>query len=302
MAAEIASPRAGALAPGEDTRCPLCGGRDHAVVYDLRAAAGPEAVPGLVRRCRDCGMWFKTLSDPAGLPTAYAGEHGTDDVAATYLLGDTARALFRQALAPLAPAGTAAPRLLDVGAAQGALLEEAARLGFDAEGVDHCAENVRDARARGLRMRLAEAENLDDRARFDVVTMMDLIEHVPDPARLLAMAHRALRPGGSLVVYTPNHRAAVVLLARLLHRVGVRYPVAEIFARNHVCFFDDRTLPRMLERAGFAVGARTLAAYDPSRPGQAISPLNLAAVATAEWLGRPFGRVFRMLVYARRPE
>ena len=44
------------------------------------------------------------------------------------------------------------------------------------------------------------------------------------------------------------------------------------------------------------------AAYDPSRPGQAISPLNLAAVATAEWLGRPFGRVFRMLVYARRPE
>ena len=77
-------------------------------------------------------MWFKTLSDPAGLPTAYAGEHGADDVAATYLLGDAARALFRQALAPLAPAGTAAPRLLDVGAAQGALLEEAARLGFDA--------------------------------------------------------------------------------------------------------------------------------------------------------------------------
>lgn len=253
-------------------------------------------------RCRACGMWFKALSDPAALPTAYAGEHGSDDVAATYLLGEAARAVFRHALAPLARAGGPAPRLLDVGAAQGVLLEEAARLGFDAEGVDHCADNVRDARARGLRVRLAEAEDLDDRALFDVVTMMDLIEHVPEPARLLAMAHRALRPGGTLVVYTPNHRAAVVLLARLLYAGGVRYPVTEIFARNHVCFFDDRTLPRLLARCGFAVGARVRTAYDPARPGQAISPLNLAAVTAAEWLGRPFGRVFRLLVYARRPE
>jgi 2-polyprenyl-3-methyl-5-hydroxy-6-metoxy-1,4-benzoquinol methylase len=279
--------------------CPLCRATNAAVMYDLRDETGPEAVPGVVVRCRDCGMWFKIVTAPGGLPTAYAGEHGSDPVAATYLDSNAAREVFRQALAAI-PRAETPQRLLDVGAAQGTLLEEAARLGFIAEGVDHNPDNVRDARAKGLTMRLGEAEDLADEAAFDVVTMMDIIEHLADPARLLAMAHRALRPGGTLVVYTPNHRAAAVMLARLVRRLGLRYPVAEIFGRNHVCFFDSRSLWRLLERAGFTVVAHRFNPYDPARPGQAVSRVNLAAVTAAEWLGRPFGRVFRMLVYARK--
>ncbi|MFN8644266.1 MAG: class I SAM-dependent methyltransferase [Candidatus Binatia bacterium] len=121
-------------------------------------------------------------------------------------------------------------------------------------------------------MRLGKAEDLADEAAFDVVTMMDLIEHVPDPAGLLAAAHRALVPGGTLVVYTPDHLAMTVRLARILSRLGVRYPVAEIFGRNHVCFFDHRTLRGILQRAGFADIDLLLRLYDPARPGQVLSP------------------------------
>ena len=271
------------------------------VVYDLRTATGPDAVPGLVYRCRACPMWFKDLGEGGAIPTAYTGEHGDDPVAVTYLEGDAARTIFREALAPLAPAGGTARRLLDIGAAQGVLLEEAARLGFDAEGIDHCAENVRDACARGRRVRLAAAETLEDRDAFDVVTLMDIIEHVTDPLGVLAACHRALRPGGTLVVYTPNHRALIVSLARLLHRVGMHHPVTEFFGRNHVSFFDDRSLPLALERAGFRVRALELSSYDPARPGQDVSRASLAAVALTEWLGRPLGRVFRILAYAEKP-
>jgi SAM-dependent methyltransferase len=282
--------------------CPLCASANPAVVYDLTTVDSAEDVPGLVMRCRACRMWFKLLSDPNGLPTAYPGEYGDDPIADTYLRSPAARRFFHDTLAKATfSAHGARPRLLDIGAAEGVLLEEAARMGFDAEGVDHCEANVHTARTRGLKMTLGAAETLDYRELFDVVTMIDLIEHLPDPLRALKAAHRALKPGGELVIYTPNHRGAVVVLSKLLHAMGVRHPIREIFGRNHVCFFDDRSLPVALNLAGFDVRLEERFPYDPSRPGQYMSPVSLAAVAAAEWIGRPFKRVFRMLVFARKP-
>ena len=287
--------------PPAAVACPLCGSADLRRVYDLSRADFADAVPGVVYRCRACPMWFKALAHPEALPTAYPGEFGDDPVSATYLLGDAARAVFRDALAGLRPLpATPPPRLLDIGAGQGALLEEAARLGFAGQGIEHCEDNVARARARGLDVRLARAEDLELHEAVDVVTMMDFIEHVPDPLRILAAAHRALRPGGELVVYTPNHRGAVVLLARLLHALGVRHPAEEFFGRNHVAFFDDRSLPWALRAAGFELLELRQIAYDPSRPGQEVSRLALAATAAIEQLGRPFGRLFRLLAYARK--
>jgi len=281
--------------------CPVCAGSNLETVYDLASVHFEDAVPGLVVRCASCFLWFKLLNDPDGIPKAYTGEYGDDETARTYLLSTAARNLFRDALTKVKgrlPAPR--PRLLDLGAGPGVLIEEALRMGFEAEGVDHCESNVEAARNRGLNVRLAAAEDLDDQESFDVVTMMDIIEHVPDPLRILSAAQRALKPGGELVVYTPNHRAAVVLLAKLLYRLGVRYPVEEVFGRNHICFFDDRSLPRTLIKAGFRVRLLEQFPYDRERPGQEISPLNLAVVSLVERLGQPFDRSFRMLAYAQK--
>lgn len=282
--------------------CPLCGAARYEIAYDLTIPRSADDVPGLVVRCRSCPMWFKLLSDPNAIPKAYPGEYGGDEMAQGYLLSAATRTFFRETLAKvsLGPEITR-PRLLDIGAAQGALLEEAARLGFDAEGIDHCESNVHDARAKGLKVDYAAAEDLDVDAAFDVVTLMDIIEHLVDPLHVLKAAHRALKPGGELVVYTPNHRGAVVVLAKLLHAAGIGYPVREIFGRNHLGFFDDRSLPLALQKAGFEVRLRQCFPYDPARPGQEVSALNLLAVTFVEWLGKPFNRVFRMLVYARKP-
>ena len=93
----------------------------------------------------------------------------------------------------------------------------------------------------------------------------------------------------------------MVLFARLLNALAIRYPVQEIFGRNHLCFFDDRSLPLALKSVGFEVWLRQLSPYDPTRPGQYISALDLAVVTLVEWLGKPLNRVFLMLVYARKP-
>lgn len=280
--------------------CPLCKTPDCEIVYDLNRAESLEDVPGLVARCRSCPMWFKLLSDPAGIPEEYPGEYGEDDLATAYLASGAARAFFRETLANLEARPQDHPRLLDIGAAQGALLQEALRLGFDAEGIDRCESNVQSARAKSLVVTPLAAEHLEAEESFDVVTMMDILEHLPDPLLVLRAVHRALKPGGELVVYTPNHRAATVVLARLLHAVGIRYPVQQIFGRNHICFFDDRSLPLALQRTGFAVRLQRRFPYDTSRLGQQVSPLNLLALTLVERLAMPFGRVFRMVVYARK--
>lgn len=279
-------------------------------MYDLRAVTNPLAVPGRVLRCGTCGMWWKALDAGTVAADAYGDAYGdadsAEEVAERYRLGEASRAMFRAALAPIERDadrdGDRRPRLLDVGTGLGAMLEEAAALGYRAEGIELCAPLVARARARGLAVRNLPAEALAEEGEaesFDVVTMMDLIEHVPDPLAVLRAARRLLRPGGELVVYTPNHRAAVVLLARALARLGIGVPVREIFGGNHVAFFDDRTLPAALDRAGFTVRLLRRAPYDPRRPGQPISSASLLAVTVAERLGQPFGRVFRMTAYAR---
>lgn len=289
------------MGPTPSVRCPICGGAEHRVVYDMTAPGPPGSIPGLIVRCQGCPMWFKAGFPPEAITSAYGDEYGEDVAELGYMSSDTTRAFFRRSLERVAGEGGSRPRLLDIGSGTGALLEVAGAMGFDAEGIDLCRPNVERAAARGLRVRQGDAAALDLDGRFDVVTMMDIVEHVVDPVGLLRAVRRALVPGGRLVVYTPNHRAAVVLVARLLARAGVVHPAQEIFGRNHVCFFDDRTLALGLERAGLTLEAMKLTPYDPRRPGAPISLVNLAGVTLIERLGQPFRRTFRMLAYARRP-
>lgn len=279
--------------------CPVCRTVEYQVVFDLRSVSNPLSVPGLVVRCR-CGMWFKIPDERARPSFVYGAEYAVNDGIDQYMTGASARALFRNALGRVGMRMSTAPTLLDIGTGHGALLEEASALGYVPQGIDLCEPLVRAAQARGLRVEHGRAEDLPGEARFDVVTMTDVIEHVTEPRRLLADAYRLLKTGGRLVVYTPNHRGAVVLLARALNRVGVDFAVREIFGGNHVCFFDDRSLPDTLRRERLSLESLTLFPYDPARPGGPISRLSLAAVTAVERLGAPFQRMFRMLAVATK--
>jgi hypothetical protein len=206
-------------------------------------------------------MWFKVLSDPDGIPDAYPGEYGHDGIAETYLLSEAARSLFREALAGAKPISRSPkPRLLDVGAAQGVLLEEAVRMGFDAEGIDHCEPNVREACAKGLTVKHGAAEDLAAREDFDVITMIDIVEHVRDPM-VCSRRRIGAQTRSELVVYTPN-RAARSSCSPGCPCAGRPLSDPRIFGRNH-CFFDDRSLPLALEGR---LGALARHPYDP--PGR----------------------------------
>lgn len=95
--------------------------------------------------------------------------------------------------------------LLDIGCGSGHKLKFLQDLGWDTEGLDLDPVAVDNARAKGLKVRLGDLQfqNYPDNC-FDVITMSHLIEHVYDPLGLLCECRRILKPGGRLVVITPN--------------------------------------------------------------------------------------------------
>lgn len=143
--------------------------------------------------------------------------------------------------------------LLDVGCGAGDLMVRMRELGWQVMGVETDPRAVDRAVHRGLDVRNSVLEDAHfEAASFDAVTMAHVIEHVHDPARLLAECRRILRPGGILVILTPNSSSW-----------GHRH-----FGRNwmpldpprHIRVHNRNNLPRLLDAAGLApVRVATLA-------------------------------------------
>jgi 2-polyprenyl-6-hydroxyphenyl methylase/3-demethylubiquinone-9 3-methyltransferase len=118
--------------------------------------------------------------------------------------------------APLAKA-----RVLDVGCGGGLLSEGLAERGADVLGIDLGGENIAAAQAhaaaRGVRVdyRCVDVEKIaaDAAGSFDVVTCLEMLEHVPDPSRIVAACATAARPGGTVFFSTINRNPKSFALA-----------------------------------------------------------------------------------------
>ncbi len=111
-------------------------------------------------------------------------------------------------------------RILDVGCGGGLVAEPLARMGARVTGIDPGSETIAAARAhaggQGLDIdyRVARIEDVAAAAEtFDVVTCLEVVEHIPDVAAFLARAAAAVRPGGVLIVSTINRTVRSYALA-----------------------------------------------------------------------------------------
>ncbi|ESZ86707.1 MAG: 3-demethylubiquinone-9 3-methyltransferase [Blastomonas sp. CACIA14H2] len=115
---------------------------------------------------------------------------------------------------------------IDVGCGAGLLAEPLARLGARVTGLDAAAENVAAAGAHAQAMGLTiEYRNVDVETlagdTFDLVTSMEVIEHVTDPAAFVAALERALAPGGLMLLSTPNRTPiSRLMLVEAAERLG----------------------------------------------------------------------------------
>jgi 2-polyprenyl-3-methyl-5-hydroxy-6-metoxy-1,4-benzoquinol methylase len=254
-------------------------------------------------QCRQCGLVYTNprLDDQDILGTYEAVEDRL------YLEEREGRVLtFEHHLKPLEMLTGHPERraLLDVGCHIGVFVEIAASHGWQAWGVDPSHWAVARARTRGLHVKQGTLETADlPEAAFDVVTMWDVVEHVPDPRRTLDRAYGLLRPGGLLVVHTIDIDS---FFARMM---GSRWPW---LMEMHIYYFSRRTLRAMLEKCGFRVlsdkpqGRYLRLGYLTNRVGTVMPLLG----RPTEWLVTRLGlRGLRMPVnlgdlftaYARKP-
>ena len=193
-------------------------------------------------RCRACAFIFADADELAQLTELYAQlsdsvYQETQDTRALQM-----RRILHRALAARPHART----VLDIGAGAGTLLAEAGRAGLEAVGVEPSRAFVRHARtAHAVHIEQGTFPHPALAGRtFDLVFLVDVIEHVREPIGLLRAAADALAPGGALVVITPDMAS---YFARRLRGRWWHFRLA------HVGYFSGRSLARAARSAGLVV-------------------------------------------------
>jgi 2-polyprenyl-3-methyl-5-hydroxy-6-metoxy-1,4-benzoquinol methylase len=138
-------------------------------------------------------------------------------------------------------------RVLDVGCGSGLNSQAMAALGHRVSGVDLSEAAIERYRSQGFEGRAADIEEglgyPDD--SFDIVFCAEVIEHMTSPEILASEMKRVLKPGGRLILTTPN---SAFWLYRVLGVLG--YTVGELQHPKHFQYFSRRSLLKLLEQAG----------------------------------------------------
>jgi SAM-dependent methyltransferase len=230
------------LDPGslEVADCPMCGSSERVARYAL--------LPYGVVRCARCGMHYLSprLPEQVMLDLYRTGDYfeGREVGYDSYAEQEAAlRATFRRVAKDLVKAGYAGGDLLEVGAGFGYLLETVRPDFRSVMGTEYAAAAAEAAQARGLDVRVGGLDAVPADRMFDCIVGAHVIEHVYDPRAFVGELMTRLRPGGRVILGTPDMGSA---WRRLMGRRWPSFKVPE-----HVLYFDRPTLTALLIDAGF---------------------------------------------------
>ncbi len=170
-------------------------------------------------------------------------------------------------------------RIVDVGCGGGILAESMARTGADVLGIDLSVKPLKVARLHALeagvasldyREVAAEALAAEQPASFDVVTCMEMLEHVPDPASVVQACSRMVKPGGWVFFSTLNRNLKSFLMAI----VGAEYVLNMLPRGTHeyARFLRPNELAGFARQAGLTLHASTGLRYNPVTQRYALNP------------------------------
>jgi 2-polyprenyl-6-hydroxyphenyl methylase/3-demethylubiquinone-9 3-methyltransferase len=165
--------------------------------------------------------------------------------------------------------GLAGKRIVDVGCGGGILAEAMAARGAEVTGIDLSERALKVASLHGMEVgsrvdyRMVSAEDLAREApeSFDVVTCMEMLEHVPQPASVVAACARLAKPGGHVFFSTINRNPKSFLFAI----VGAEYVLRLLPKGTHeyARFIRPSELTRDCRAAGLAIEDLTGMTYNP---------------------------------------
>ena len=242
--------------PREAVPCALCGSDDPVLVFEVsgherqgvyvNGGLQPIAEKARIVRCQRCGLVYV---NPRLAQTGAIAAYSPEEEEAYFERTRSERwannvRLLQQIERMLSGPG----RVLDVGYGDGLLLDQARRRGWECWGLEVSAALVDRIRAeRGLTHVFHGTIHSAayPSACFDAVLLINVIEHLRNPAEVLDEVARVTRPGGVVAVHAPNTGS---LEARLR---GPKWRHYDPYV--HFYYFNAHTLARMLERSGLVV-------------------------------------------------
>jgi SAM-dependent methyltransferase len=265
-----------------------------------------------IEECGGCGVFFTAERPPeATLMQLYKGDA---------LLGDRPDPLpksedvfppwkmkeHEELLDEIVKFGGSTGSLLDVGCFSGMFLRNARRRGFEIAGIEPNEDAFLHVRSllgcEVVNGSLASAHFLPN--HFSVVSFLDVIEHVEDPVADLKGALRIMRPGGVLVLVTPNVQGLLQRVIKMKRNI-MRQPWCPIDdVPWHLWGFTRESLSLCVEKAGFIVNK--ISWLEPSPLSTNIGAGTSSAtrgflVAVAE-VSKLLGMSDRMVLFAHKPE
>jgi protein O-GlcNAc transferase len=240
-------------------RCPLCDGQSIATLHDASCdwhALYKPGLPATMRwmRCSSCNHTFVDGYFTAdALRLLFSDTHasqtpGHDAEAQRFVWAPTVEKVTAHLSGPLGG-------WLDVGLGNGSLLFTAKEWGYHPVGLDLRPTTIEEMRALGYEAYCCDLTDHNAGAAYQVVSMCDVLEHLPFPKRALEHVHRLLRPDGILLLSMPNLDSEVW---SMLDRAGTNPYWGEL---EHYHNFGRERLVALLDETGFdfvhyAVSAR----------------------------------------------
>jgi 2-polyprenyl-3-methyl-5-hydroxy-6-metoxy-1,4-benzoquinol methylase len=239
----------------ENVNCNLCGAHEnYEVIYppvyhqanpdkieESFRSSGDEVLIDQLVRCRQCGLQYLTPRlQQSVIINSYS--NGSDEIFVSQ--AGAREATFNRCLDVVEQAYPKKGRILDIGTAGGSFLSVAKKRGWEVSGCEPnrwltqwCKANYGIEVFPGTIFDMKVAD-----ASCDVVTLWDVLEHVPDPDAVLKECRRILKPGGLLVINYPDISSSV---ARLMGRKWV------FLLSIHLYYFTPQTIKKMLIKNDF---------------------------------------------------
>lgn len=240
----------------EDFPCNLCGADNYEVMYEARyenetqkdliekfRAAGDENLIDQVVKCKRCGFMYITPRIK-GKYILEGYSSGSDETHVGQAKGR--EITFARSLREINGLKPKRGRILDIGTAGGSFLYVAKKAGWEVHGVEPNDWMAKWGKKHyGIDIKQGDIfKNKYEDKFFDVVTLWDVLEHVPDPSKTLDEVNRIMKKKGILVVNYPDIGSWI---ARLLKRRWM------FLLSVHLFYFDRRTIRTMLNKHGFKV-------------------------------------------------
>lgn len=222
----------------ENCECSFCKSKRQKIVYDQSKLR--------VVKCKDCGLVFQCPVILNELKQYYKERPKTIEMANTFR-----RRRMESIVERLNNMIKGADRLLDVGCGWGYFMNLMRKEFPKVEGVEPNKDQADYLKEEGFNIhQTVYSDSLFDENVFDVITFIQVLEHVGDPLKTVKASYRHLKKDGILVIDVPSYNNPRFLIYRFFK---IKAVVQKDFIAPHLFYYTPSTLKAICEKAGFDI-------------------------------------------------